>query len=525
MFTTGPRAAARCALRRLRHARGWWLAGLLTLLLPLHAAAQANFKPLERGDYQETDENLVMVRGLEVSGQYALRVMQNSSAELSGNEKQTQAHQDFRLHLRSVFHRDVSLNVVLEVAPGDLNQAGLRERSGDTRGALAQSPALTLNPREAYLRYLFNPNSPFLIGKHELSLGDRRGKTFDAIVGGATFDCRAGTWCMPLGFFKIGDAAADWVYHWALTYRGWDIAHDGGRDAFEVEIFRVIYTEHNVPLGANLGPATFDPATAQTSPVAGQVTDTLNQPIYYDAKEYNYFGLRVDWQQGAIFANLDITASQGRREYHLYRPADGGIPGGPIYSSGEGQRRASRNIAGTAVEVEAGYRWPALLAGVRLMSATGDAAVPEIDGKSYLRPLSGYHEITPGTYRGARLFFNGGDSNIGDGAGLGHSVNNTTLAGVFFQWTDREQGKFRYDGGLYLLSRNEAVLNELDKPQTEIGVELDNMLTWTFHKALRAEFELNLIAAGKAFSVNDVTRPAAEPENYVQGLGRLVYQF
>ena len=523
----GRRKAVVCARRRLRPTRAWWLAGLLLLLLPLQAAAQANFKPLERGDYQEADENLVIVRGLEVSGQYALRAMENRHNSLSGSEELTQAHQDFRLHLRTVFHRDVSLNLVLEVLPGDLNQAGLREQSNATRGSVAQSPGLTLNPREVYLRYLFNPNSPFIIGKHELSLGDRRGKTFDAIVGGATFDCKAGTWCMPLGFFKSSDSAADWVYHWALTYRGWEIEHDGGRDAFEVEIFRIIYTEHNVPLGLNLGPTAYDPAFPSTpgKSLAGQVLDASGAPIYYDAKEYNYYGLRVNWEQSGLFTSFDITASQGQRQYHLYRPADGGISGAPVYSTGDGQRRVSKTIAGTAIELELGYHWPKIRAGLRIMTASGDTAEPHTNGKSYLRPLSGYHEITPGTYRGARLFFNGGDSDIADGAGLGHSVNNTTLSGVFFQWADREASKVVYDAGVYLLTRNKAVLNSLDKPQTDIGVELDNMLTWHFHKALRAEFEFNLIVAGKAFSVNDYAPPSGTPDNFIQGLARLVYQF
>ncbi|NIR98521.1 MAG: hypothetical protein GWO39_13180, partial [Gammaproteobacteria bacterium] len=108
----------------------------------------------------------------------------------------------------------------------------------------------------------FNPRSGLIVGKQELSLGDRRGKLFHGVAPAITFDCKAGTWCFPVGLAMIGPKGADAIVHLALQFNGWDEQHDGFRHALEVEVFRLIYTEEDVPLGKNLGPARFNPDDA-----------------------------------------------------------------------------------------------------------------------------------------------------------------------------------------------------------------------------------------------------------------------
>ena len=514
------------------HRRSLWLPALavvtlLVLAWPAAAPAQVNYTPLERGDHDEQDEKLIVLQGLTASGDYAIRLRENRSEDLPRDERGVSYDQDFRLHLNSVFNRDVEMHLELDLRPTSLDDPNLRDAETDSRNRLAEEPNIGLNPRQAYLLYFYNPNSRFIFGKHELSLGDRRGKTFNAIVPGATFDCNAGTWCMPFGAFRIGEAGADWVYHWALQFNAWDTEENALRNALQVEIFRIIYTERNIPLGRNLGPTTYDaddPISPATAP-ANQVTDNAGNLMYYDAREFNYFGLRIHWEQQAFFADFDVTAAQGRRRYHLYRPSGEGFAGNPDLGSNSGGTTAQHPITGVATELEAGYRSTRLRAGVRLMNATGDEQRSTTDGDAYLRGLSGYHEITPGTYQGARLYFNGVDNTVDGGAGLGHTISNTRMVGVFLDYNTETASRWAYRGGLYSLSYNQPIVDSEGDKVSQIGYELDNMVIFRMHKQLHMHLEINGIVGQGAFRLNDYALPDSEQEQYLQAIARMVYHF
>ncbi len=522
--------AAPGRLRGLLAGTALLLAGLV--LLPMHAAAQLNFKPLERGDVKEVDQKLVVVRGadgkefaLELGGDFAIRSSGEKAKRLDLLDRRTQFDEDFRLKIRTWFHQDVALHLTLQTAPSGFNDSNLRQAPADNRGSLTDSKPLTLTAREAYLLFNTNPNSHLLFGKQEISLGDRRGKVYDALQPGASFDCRVGTWCMPFGAIKAGEASADWIYHWALEYRPWDGLKNNMRDTLEVEIFRIIYTESNVPLGTNLGPATFDRENPEVA-TRTQQTDFTGKPIYFDAREQNYMGLRLNWLGGPLFANLDFTSDQGKRIYHRFREPNGGPSVGlPIYANGVGSKFQRESIAGYTYESELGFRWQQGQTGLRYMTATGDSVKPPDNGKNFLRVLRGYHEITPGTYRGSRIYFNGTDSDVQDGSGLGHSVNNTTLVGWFIDLDYPDDKKVGYSGGLFAIRKNEAIFNALGKLRSNVGLELDNVLTWHVHKAVKVQFEANVLRAGGAFSLDDFTPPDKDQYLFIQGIARLVYNF
>ncbi len=506
-----------------------WLAVvmLLALWLPTAATAQVNYTPLERGDHEEQDEKLIVLQGLTASGDYAFRVQEDLSKDLSRDQRGVRIDQDFRFRLHSVFNRDVEMHLELDLRSTSLDGPNLRDAETDPRNRLQEEPDFGLNPRQAYLLYFYNPNSRFIFGKHELSLGDRHGKTLNAIVPGVTFDCKAGTWCMPFGAFRIGEPGADWVYHWALQFNAWDSTDNGPRDALQVEIFRIIYTERNIPLGANLGPTTFDPddpINPATAP-ANQLTDNAGNLMYYDARDFNYYGMRIHWEQQSLFADFDVTAAQGTRRYHLYRPAGEGFAGFPDYGSGRRKNSEQHPIAGVATELEAGYRQGGLRVGLRFMNATGDEQRSTTDGDAFRRGLRGYHEITPGAYQGTRLYFNGVDNTVDGGAGLGHTISNTRLIGMFLDVFADTAARWSYRGGLYSLAYNQPILNSDGDAVTQIGYELDNMVIWRFHKQLQLQMELNGIFAQGAFRLNDYAVPDSTQEQYLQAIARMVYHF
>ncbi|MDH4246670.1 MAG: hypothetical protein OEW39_02510, partial [Deltaproteobacteria bacterium] len=442
---------------------------VLALLLagaPSAVRGQVNFKPLERGDYTEVEERIISVRGLEVGLDYALTLENREYSGLPAGGKGTNHLQDLRLRLQTTLHRDIALHLTLgpnqhNMQNGDLRVEEVRQGSD---GRLRDSQPTTLGLRESYLRYGFNPRSFILLGKHELSLGDRQGKIFNAIVPAYTFDCQAGTWCMPFGIGFLGKRAGDAVYHWGLQFNAWDEYANGQQDKLSVEIFRIIYLEQQVPLGKNLGPTNYNPdyssANPATAPLSSQLLDSKGIPVTYDARKENYYGVRWDFRSGRFYWNGDATGHQGQRLYHS-----------------EGTEAVFK-VRARAGETELGMRWSTGQAGLRMMTASGDPYEDSSSSASYLRHLRGYHEITPGSYSGTRLYFNGGDSEVDQGAGLGHSISNTRLVGLVLRIGDPENRQVSYNTGLYQLQLNQNILNRQGLPVSKIGLEWDNMLVW-----------------------------------------------
>ncbi len=540
-----PRAFSPLRARLKPRARAGLLCGavLLSCVAGVRAQNQPNFKPLERGDVTEAEQKLLVVRGIEVGGDYALRLRTNKDKNLQDLDTNTTMDQDFRLRLGTVFNDDVAMKLTLQTSTTALDSSNLRTQPVDNRGRELNGQNLQLTAREVFLQYRFNPNSAIDLGKFELELGDKRGKVYRAIASGIDFDCRVGTWCMPFGATKVGPQAADWLYHWALRYRAWDDPNEGMRRALEVEIFRMIYTESNVPLGINLGPGRFNPNNPAVAN-GTQLTDNpdpangTTRPMYYDASAYNYFGLRANWEAASFFSTFDFTDGQGSRSYHLFRDPSTGVITGPLNSAGvPGPLFTNQSVQGYATEVELGWRWaPAKQGrlGLRYMTASGDTHGNQVDssgkyvsanGSAYNRGLDGYFEITPGSYQGSRLYFNGADSQVDLGGGLGHSVNNKQLWGIFLDYADPESARMGYSMGLYKLDLNNSILNAASKPVSDVGIEFDNMLTWFPHKRLAVQFELNLLSSGGAMAIDDFTPPPSDKQLFVQTVMRVVYRF
>jgi hypothetical protein len=493
-------------------------------LLASAAAAQTNFEPLERGDYTEEEERVYVLKGIEASLKYAMRLKDLDAGDASGEQETTRVDQDVRLGLKTAFHRDMAVHLVLEPFQEPLTDSNIRREPQTGRGRIADGQTLAVNAREAYLRYEFNPNSGMLFGRQEVSIADRKGMVFNGIVPAVTFDCRVGTWCFPFGAFKINESTADWVYHFGLTYRAWEERRDDARHALEAGVYRIYYTEHNVPLGRNNGPAFFNP-DQPTVANDTQATDDADVPVYYDAHGHAIFGLNVDWDAGPLFWNLNFANSQGSRVYHGFRAPGEGIQDMEFDTAGSVEKRRKK-VRGWALHTELGWRWAGGLMGLRFLHATGDPDRRDLnDGRAFLRGLGGYYELTPGAYDGTRLYFNGSDSQVDGGAGLGHSINNTRMLGIFFNVEDPETNKLGYRTGLYDLRRVNSVIDTKRKHQDHIGLEYDNMLIWFFHKSARAQFEINLLKQDGAFSYDDFALPDRKEDLIVQAIARIVYEF
>ena len=418
----------------------------------------------------------------------------------------------FSAHVVGVNHR---------VPPG---RSSLRQRDEATAEETARSQDLSIVARQAYLRYRFNPGSAALLGLHEASVGDRRGKVFSGIGPGVLFDCKVGTWCMPFGAVGLGAGKSDFLFHWALQYTAWDDREKPLPDTLDVEIFRIFYAEHNIPLGRNRGPGLYNPQQPD-NPAAvdpSQMVDSQGNPIYYNARDQEYIGMRVNWLGGPMFVNMDITSNQGPRVLRRYRPSEGKTA---LDMGGEEDFEFKQKVSGYVWEAELGYRWAKGRTGLRFMDASGDGLLADGDKAGLTKSMKGYYEVTPGTYQGTRLYFNGHGSALGSGDGLGHSVNNTQFYGLFVDYSDPGVDQMEYRMGLYKLSLNNPIYAADGSQTHDIGLELDNLMGFYIHKALKLQFEANFIRPGKAFRLDDYSTPDKKTRTFSQGIIRLLYEF
>lgn len=485
-----------------------------------------NFKPLERGEYTEEEEKLTVLRGLAASLDYAVSLDRAKYEELTNEEEKTTFRQDFRLSLRTVLHRDVEFLLSLEPLPRTFQGDESRQRPQE-EGRISETQSTALNLREAYLRYKFNPNSGLIMGKQELSIGDRRGKVFNGIAPAITYDCRVGTWCMPFGAIKIGQAPSDWIFHWALEYTAWDDKKDSyNSDSLKVEVFRIIYTEGNVPLGKNHGPAFFNPDAPDdgTQTDISHATDSVGKPIYFDADSQNYFGFRLGWESGGFFLNIDFTSNQGDKRLHRFRDESSGVLA--LNFGGTEAEEFNVSVSGKVWESEVGIRGQFWRLGLRLLDADGEASVDPADKTTFLLGTTGFHEITPGAYGGTRLYFNGTGRNIDSGLGLGHSVNNIFMVGLFYEYSDPEGRGMDYQFGVYKLELNNPILDGNGNLQSNVGLEVNNVLSFYVHKAIKLQIEANVIDTQGAFTVDDYSSPLGRNTDvFTQGAIRIIYNF
>jgi len=495
-------------------------------------AAQSHFVPLERGDVSERKEHLTFSPGVELSGDYRFHTTKIKSTALPASRTGTNSPEEFsfdqelRLLLRSTVHRTISINLELATNQEPIYQSDIRaSRSSRMTGAESQTANITA--RQSYLEFNRNPNEETKIGKHIINIGDRNGKVFSGILSGFSQRCKAGTWCYEIGGMKLSSADGDWLYFFSLDYPFWHEVDSQGEvvDSFRIEMFRVKYTEHDVPLGLNNIPARrlsssalsslesggFTSGSACNSSLAGYSLNSSCKPIYYNAHEQEYFGLRMQWETPVWAVYADIISNQGNRNYYQYD---------------DRHNIDKRKISGGAAELELSWKKPGeeyMLVG---MMAGGDEQLEDSSrkGTNYLRSLKGFYEISPGTYSGTQFYFNGGSPDRKNGTGLGHSINNTQMGGFRYRY-DIPETTTVYRFALYELKRIKPVLDANSRKASMIGIEWDNTFTLKVAGHANLDLDLNAFLPAGAFSYNIHTLPTGRKDMILHFAGRLTYSF
>ena len=495
-------------------------------------SAQSYFVPLERGDYKEREEQLMFAPGVELSGDYRLRISKIKSTALPLKRSETNSpeelsfDQDIRLSLRSTVHRIISLNLELATDQEPIYQSDIRA-SSSSRTTGVESQTANIFARQSYLELTRNPNEETRIGKQVINIGDRKGKVFAGILSGYAQRCKAGTWCYEVGGMKLSSADGDWLYFFSLDYPFWYEVDSRGEiiDSLRIEMFRIKYTEHDVPLGLNNIPAKRLSTSTLSSLESGGFTSgsscntslsayTLNsdcKPIYYNANEQEYFGLRIQWETPVWSVYADVISNQGNRDYYQYD---------------DRHNLDKRKISGGAAELELSWKKPGEQFTFIGMMAQGDEQLSDSSrsGENYLRSLDGYYEISPGTYRGTQFYFNGGSPDLNSGTGLGHSINNTQMGGFRYRY-DIPETTAVYRLGLYELQHLKPVLDANGVKSSMIGVELNNTFSMVYAGHAKIDLDVNAFQPARGFSYNDHTATTGRKDMIIHLAGRLTYSF
>lgn len=514
--------------------------------------AQANFVPLREGDVNEYEEVSDFIDAIKLNGNYHFYSRLIDTDDLPERRidqrdwKEVIWGQELRLMLGSKIHRVASIRLDLEIDQELMNDADLRQDTGNQDESDSQQ--VRINAHQAYLQYKPNPNAAINFGKQYINIGDRRGKVFSGVMTGIAQRCGLGTWKYEVGATKTGNHRADWMYFISLEYPAYSWGKPGNDDYHRLnfEVFRIFYTERDIPLGVNNVPVKKDEDSFQNltdayeshdetyiqkqSSISVHQVDRNGIPIYYDSVHQEYFGLRIMWDWGKWSIYSDLTANQGKRYYHLQpgSTSNGRIPDfGDNSDQFKSNNRAKKTIAGLAFEAELKYIYSVQhLFRLRGLLTGGDKE--KLDsyqkGNNFLRSLKGYFEIIPGNYKGNNFYFNSGANVYGGRTGLGHSVNNTKMLGFIYKYSS-DESPFFYKLGLFKLDKTMPVYNESKKEVTNIGVEVDNTLSWKIDKYVNLEFELNLFQEGEAFTLEDNQTPTKEKNLIVHGAAHLFYFF
>jgi len=494
--------------------------------------AQSNFIPLERGDHEERKEHLTFSPGIEISGDFRFRSSKIHSTASMTSRSDTNSpeefsfDQDIRIQFRSIVHRIISLNLEIATNQEPYYKSDIRS-SRSLRKTEDDSQEANIYARQSFLEINRNPSEETKIGKQIINIGDRKGKVFFGILSGFSQRCKAGTWCYEVGGMKLSSVDADWLYFVSLDYPFWHEVNSLGKvvDSFRIEIFRIKYTEHDVPLGKNNVPSNRLSSSTISSLETNGFRDGSNcntnlstytvnsdcKPIYYNAHEQEFFGLRFQWETPVWSIYADIVSNQGNRNYFQY----------------DDRHNLSRmNISGKTAEIELSWKNSGEKYTLMGMIASGDEQISDSNGsgENYLRNLNGFYEISTGTYQGNLFYFNGGSPKINSGTGLGHSINNTQMGGVRVDY-DIPETRITYRFGLYELKRVKPVLNAQGGKSSMIGIELDNTFSMLFADHAKIDLDLNAFRPANAFSYDDQTLPTGRKDLIFHVAGRIIYSF
>jgi hypothetical protein len=481
---------------------------ILPLLVPSVLFSQSNFTPLEKGDYEIVEEKILFNPGVQVGGFY--RAYSTSKRDgLSGEEEFSQIAQEIGIKIESKINTNVKVHALLQnkLSLVDNQEPGYTSDKAYEQQDSTTDDGMAVVFKEAYLEYNHNPRAILKLGRHAINPADRKGLIYKGVNTGVSQDCSMGTWCTYAGGARLG--TYDAIYWAQLDYPVFfnDIMiqdlWEGERQqsSLNIELFRLIYMGLDTPL------APYGGAAVVNSPYQARDNDEL---VYFDALKTEYEGFNINWNYHDLLFELSYIMLYGKRKYHV-----GSQSGSNTYRSLDSTQKLNGRLVNIDINYQFTDNWRF---GYSFMSSSGNK-VSSPNENFWEKNSAAYFEIQKGSF-GDALFYLNGIENMGEG----HSISNLIYRSYRFSYRDSAQD-FVFDINYYHFKRAESVYNEFNNRVSEIGTELDLLLSFNLEKQLLFQSYVSLFRMGDAYAVNDSMTPGDnDKEAYQIGLN-LEYNF
>lgn len=481
---------------------------ILSLLVPSIVFSQANFTPLEKGDYEIVEEKIIFNPGVQVGGFYRAYSTSKRDA-LGGEEEFSQISQEIGLKIESKINTNIKVHALLQnkLSMVDNQEPGYTSEKPYEQQDSTSDDGMAVVFKEAYLEYNHNPRAILKMGRHAVNPADRKGLIFKGISTGVSQDCSMGTWCTYAGGIRLGNYDA---MYWAqLDYPVYfnDIMvqdlWEGERQqsSLHIELFRLIYLGLDTPMAAYGGAATIG------SPY--QATDN-GEPVYFDAKKTEYEGLNINWNFHDLLLEMNYIMLFGKRKYHVGSQTDN-------YT--HRSLGSTKTLHGRLINIDVSYQFTDNWRFEYSFLGSSGNKMDSPNDKFWEGNSTAYLEIQKGSF-GDALFYLNGIENMGEG----HSVSNLIYRSYRFSYRNSAQD-FGFDFNYYHFKRAESIFNESNIRVSEIGTELDLLLSFNLEKQLIFQSYVSLFRMGDAYAVDDSATPGDnDNEAYQIGLN-LEYNF
>ena len=467
----------------------------LSIFVTASAFSQQHFIPLKEGDYTVEDKESKVFSNIKASGSYRAFWGTHNDSIFPQKGKSSKTGQDIRLKLRSQVNTDASLNVTFRNGSADLkkqkNGYNYRDDPDDT-GSSNNDTGMNVILDEGYLEYNHNPNAKLKIGRHFINVADRRGFIYQGTAAAISQECRIGTWCYYIGGAKLEDGVDDSLYWVQLDYPVYqsgtlkrDLWSKKMRQnrSFNVEMFKVLYHGHDIPL-ARYGGITGENSNYQAK------TEPVKKNIFFDNHGTEYIGVNVDWNHDDLDLHLVITYLAGSRQFHTGTQNRGNV-----------ENMQKKSIQGRLYYSNLNYQFlPEWRFELAALYGSG-TRFEDKETKIWQQDSTSFLEIQKGDHEAALIYFNGKDA-LGDG----HSVTNLRYEKLGFSYRSLLQ-ELSFDLHYYQFRHAVPVYTQAGIEERIVGQELDTKVGLNLKENLSFDLFWGAFLPKNGYSRNNNSPP------------------
>ncbi|MBL0690970.1 MAG: hypothetical protein JJV97_01355 [SAR324 cluster bacterium] len=488
--------------------------------------AQSGFEVVQAKDVEIFTEASSYSANVLVHGGFDLHY-KSKRLTLFGQGIDDYAKQRFHIDFESIVFADTTFFLRLANRGGSFKERLTSPYYQDNNEADITSSGASIFAKQFYLEYRHNPLVKLIYGRQEAFIGDKIGLVYRGDLNAITQACTVGSWCYYIGISEISEHQSSGIDFVHINYPIYDQEEtvadlwlDGiSKNRLEVEVYIVRYRDAKVALAKYGGAADLPNYNNHADSIYSpdQVRDSQKSLIFNDLN-LQYAGINVSWQSYPFIVNTHYVSMAGKSKEH--------------------KQAANNSDDFTFIKeiTRTGYAWSLdgswrfmpehkfnfgmlLASGNKPEDYAGYKDTYDSNNTTQTNDVA-FYEIKKGTFGDANIYFN-----HFEGFGLGHSVSNLTFAQVGYSYK-KDIDSFGYDLNIYNFSRTNGEYNKSGSFVKNIGIEVDNDITFTLSQNLFLKLSASVFIPKEAYSESDNIIPEdTPPDTYINLDAHLKYSF